>query len=239
MRFGAIAFLAVILAACAHQPTDLTSETGAMPAPVLQVDQEGNYWWYARFQLAWGQGERVDFSKDLIVAHEIIAPLLTRYSAEIVLWRFHRRAVHDGAGHQFSFIFYSTPATARKIYADIGSDRVVKELRKSGELIALKRDDTAQPRRASIAGTSDHHWPAPIKNSWPYFIMGVSLMWLDLLEQTVDPHKLRSRPGVRGRLNYYREVEEKITRLWKQSGRHAFFHHINAIYGYEPLELVF
>ena len=83
------------------------------------------------------------------------------------------------------------------------------------------------------------NWPESIQNSWPYFIMGVSLMWLDLVEQTVDPNELGSRLSVSKRLKYYKEIDNQITALWKHSGRHAFFHHISGLYGYEPLDFIF
>jgi len=239
LRLGAILFLCIALGACAHQPGEVSTDIGAVPAPKTIVDQRGNYWWYARFQMEWKENQPPDFSKNLILAHEVLAPLLTRHSDEILLWRFHRRAARDAAGHQFSFIFYSTPEAARAIYADISSNPVVKELLKSGDLVAVKLDDTTRPQRATISATSDHNWPASIQKSWPYFIMGVSLMWLDLAEQTVDPHELASRRGIWDRLEYYKEITSRITALWKQVGRHAFFHHINAIYGYEPLEILF
>ncbi len=239
VRFAAVLIIGICLAACAHQPSAVSTDVGALPAPEAQIDPGNNYWWYARFEMDWGRERRADFSQNLIVAREIVAPLLARHFEEIVLWRFHRRAAHDEAGHQFSFIFYSTLGAARAIYDDISANRVVEDLLNSGNLLKLKLDDPARPRRAGIAGTSDPDWPKPIQNSWPYFIMGVSLMWLDLLEQTVDLDELGSRHGIDQRLEYYREVHEQITALWKQVGRHALFHHINAIYGYEPLELVF
>jgi hypothetical protein len=234
-----IVFLGIVLGACAHQPSQLSTDIGEIPAPEVEVGADGNYWWYARFEMDWGEGQRPDFSQNLIVAHEVIAPVLARHSDQILLWRFHRRARHDAAGHQFSFIFFSTPQAARTIYDDISSNPVVESLLKSGNLIALKIDDTSWPHRAGISATSDASWPEPIQNSWPYFIMGVSLMWLDLVEQEVDPDELGSRRSISARLEYYREIEEQITALWKRVGRHALFHHINAIYGYEPLEMVF
>lgn len=239
MRFGIILFLVVTLGACAHQPSQVATDTRAMPSPEVRIEEDGNYWWYARFQMAWGEKERPDFSQNLIIAHEVIAPLLARHASEIRLWRFHRRAAHDPTGHQFSFIFYSTPEAARAIYDDISAQRIVDRLQKSGNLIALKLDDTARPQRAAISGTSDPNWPDSIQRSWPYFIMGVSLMWLDLLEQTVDPNELGSRLSVSKRLKYYKEIDNQITALWKHSGRHAFFHHISGIYGYEPLDFIF
>lgn len=238
-RIVSVLFLGIILVACAHQPRPSTTDTSAAPAPQIQVSEEGNYWWYARFEMDWGEEKRADFSQNLIVAREVIAPLLVRFSDDIELWRFHRRAAHDEAGHQFSFIFYSTPEVAGAIYDAISSDQVVEALLNSGDLVALKLDDPDSPQRSAISATSDGNWPESIQNSWPYFIMGVCLMWLDLLEQTVDIDELGLHTGIPERLEYYTGVHEQLTAVWKQFGRHALFHHINAIYGYEPLELVF
>ena len=231
--------MSALLVACAHQQAATRTDTTAVPAPEIQVDTKGNYWWYARFEMEWDEEKPPDFSQNLIVAHEVVAPMLVRYSDEIVLWRFHRRAAADEAGHQFSFIFYSTPEAAQIIYDEIGASPVVDDLLSSGNLIELKLEDPSRPQRSLIAATSDSNWPETIQNSWPYFIMGVSLMWLDLLEQLVDPDVISTLHGMPERLDYYSEVNEELTVLWKQTGRHALFHHINAIYGYEPLELVF
>ena len=35
----------------------------------------------------------------------------------------------------------------------------------------------------------------------------------------------------------YREVNEAITRSWQKEGRHALLHHLNAIFGYEPIKI--
>jgi len=34
---------------------------------------------------------------------------------------------------------------------------------------------------------------------------------------------------------FYIELEKRLTEIWQRHGSHAFFHHINAIFGYVPL----
>ena len=34
---------------------------------------------------------------------------------------------------------------------------------------------------------------------------------------------------------FYQPVDETITQLWQQEGRHAFMHHLNALFEYQPL----
>ena len=95
-----------------------TTASVKMPQPVAPPPEiaaaEG--WWYARFQLRWPQEEPVSWHWDLLIANEIIAPVMESSRANIRLWRFHRRAARDEAGHQFSFIFYASAQTADQVY---------------------------------------------------------------------------------------------------------------------------
>ena len=34
---------------------------------------------------------------------------------------------------------------------------------------------------------------------------------------------------------YYQQVNEAMNEQWKEYGRHAYFHHLNAMYGYVPV----
>ena len=34
---------------------------------------------------------------------------------------------------------------------------------------------------------------------------------------------------------FYNQINESIIELWQEEGRHALLHHLNAIFGYEPL----
>ncbi len=239
MKALLLVVIGFFMVACASQPP-AASNNGIMSTP--QSADPGNeniYWWYARFQMDWPDDDEPQFSKNLIIAHEVVSPLLDRYGKEITLWRFHRRAAHDSAGHQFSFIFYTTAETAKVIYDEINHSTVLDDLRESGNLLAVHLDNVNNPDRSGIDATSDRKWSLSMQRSWPYFIMGVSLMWLDLVEQEIDGKELDSRTSTSDRLDYYRVVNDRITTLWKQEGRHALFHHANGIFGYEPLEIRF
>ena len=63
--------------------------------------------------------------------------------------------------------------------------------------------------------------------------MGVSRMWLQLISELADQSPGVS--GVSGNPDSYRQVQAGITDLWQTEGRHAFLHHLNALFGYEPL----
>ncbi|GAA4959031.1 hypothetical protein GCM10025791_44900 [Halioxenophilus aromaticivorans] len=50
------------------------------------------------------------------LADQVVEPMLTAMAEPIALWRFHRRAGRDKAGHQFSFMFYTDDGTAQQVF---------------------------------------------------------------------------------------------------------------------------
>jgi hypothetical protein len=89
----------------------------------------------------------------------------------------------------------------------------------------------------NIEDTSDGHWSPHIRKSWPFFIMGVCQMWLSLIEnisEVIDGKKQR-KTSLKKMLSFYQQVNESIKILWREEGCHAMLHHLNAIFGYEPL----
>jgi hypothetical protein len=223
----------LVLAGCA------SVSPGVVPvsAPVKEVAMpSGNGWWYARFAMNWPPNKEPAWYVDPLLAHRVVSPVLDRYGNDIVLWRFHRRAVRDQAGHQFSFIFYATRETAREVFAAIEADAMLKALRDGGVIIRDTYDDISTITRPNLEDTSDRSWSLPIQKSWPFYIMGVSEMWLNLIREVSSQActgKFPSNPEELLRL--YEEVNTSIEKMWQEEGQHAFLHHLNAIFGYEPL----
>jgi len=203
--------------------------------PELRSSKEHG-WWYARFRMQWPQDAKASWYLDLFIAHQIILPVLEKFENDIGLWRFHRRAARDETGHQFSFIFYSTPSAAYDIFQFLMNDTLLHEVKFAGLIIEDIYDDPSIVTKPNIEDTSDPHWPSLIKENWPYFIMGVSQMWLsiitDIAEDISNGHPASSISEIEA---LYQEVDSRLTDLWQKEGRHAFLHHLNAIFGYEPL----
>ena len=66
--------------------------------------------------------------------------------------------------------------------------------------------------------------------------MGVSRMWVNLIDEVSKKTiKERDLSNLDDLQEDYRKVNEVIEEQWRQEGRHAFLHHLNAIFGYEPL----
>jgi hypothetical protein len=64
--------------------------------------------------------------------------------------------------------------------------------------------------------------------------MGVSQMWLDVITGIDNDQDQSTKPEKR-----YQKVHEVVTEIWKQEGKHAMLHHLNAIYAYQPIFINF
>ena len=94
----------------------------------------GGFWWAYRFKVSWPPGADPDFAVDLLLAHAVVQPVLREYEGRVTYWRFHRRAAPDKTGHQFSFMFYSSPDTADEIFRKLGRASPSEMLWKPGSL---------------------------------------------------------------------------------------------------------
>ena len=109
----------ILLPACAVVRPSIP-QPQAMDSPSQQTTRqssllEGNYWWYVKVKITWPEDQPIAWHVDELLAEQIFKPILYDYAQDIALWRFHRRAGRDSAGHRFSFIFYSNEATATAI----------------------------------------------------------------------------------------------------------------------------
>ncbi len=193
-------------------------------------------WWYARFRMKWPDDMEPSWHIDLLIAHRIVAPVLYRYDRDIALWRFHRRAARDAEGHQFSLTFYSSPEFADQIFDALRSDPLLKRMKRAGLIIQDLYEDTGKITTPNIEDTSDGNWAAPVRKSWPLFIMGVCRMWLSLIDEIKkSKSQKQGYSSLKKMLLFYREVNEDIRTLWRDQGSHSLLHHLNAIFGYEPV----
>ena len=228
------ALIPLVVSSCASwragEPSEISISEGTPRTP----PQSG--WWYARFKMEWPENENPKWQADLVLAHKVLSPVIREHGGTIGLWRFHRRALRDQAGHQFAFIFYSSPQTARQVFARLNSDPFLEEMKIAGVLSQAFYDDTTSIARPRLEDTSDRRWSLPVQKSWPYYIMGVSEMWLRMISEIVNQQPVEARPrSLQDSLDFYEKVEESVTEAWQKEGRHAYLHHLNAMFGYEPL----
>ena len=229
----ALIFSMLAMAGCAAT-VQLKAVQTSEPPPTEIASSAG--WWYARFRIYWPPEEEPFWHTDLLIAHKIIAPVLLQYKDRIRLWRFHRRAARDEAGHQFSFIFYTSAETAYQVFNMIRSNALLTEMTSIRRIIAEVYDNPDRIAKPGIKDTSDPSWPSSVQKSWPYFIMGASQMWLNLITETITEMQAAKTPlSLDEYEEFYKEVNVAITSVWETEGRHAFLHHLNALFGYEPV----
>lgn len=210
-------------------------ETAVESAPLdetLTQTENQAYWWYIRFRFYRDtEGETQSFL-DLLIADQLMSPILKRYKNQIILWRFHRRWARDSAGHQLSFIFYATPDAAKRIRTEAETHPILAELYSAGLLRQVVSDQAPTDKRSALAGTSDPTWSAEVQREWPFFIMGASRMWLGLIKAESATRQNQSL------LERYRSTEQALTEIWFREANHAFFHHLSALFGYKPMSVI-
>lgn len=227
-EFGvALVLVLVLLGGCAAQPAAVTTGVSAPPAGGGEMS-----WWYVRFRLNWPEGEEPLWYPDLLLADRVVGPVLDARRAEIPLWRFHRRAARDGAGRQFSFIFRATPATAVRVNALIAADPLLARLQGEGLVQSVIYDDPGNARRPGIGDTSDAQWSPELRVAWPFFIMGISQLWLELIREIGKKGEWPAEPQAR-----YAAIDKALNELWREEGGHALLHHLSAVFGYRELEV--
>ena len=195
---------------------------------------EDSFWWKCRFKIVWPENREPDWAVDLLLAHAVVSPVLSQYSADMPYWRFHRRAARDSAGHQFTFLFYSKPEIASAVFAEIDKSAVLKDSVNADIVGKVIMDDPRHPQRPKIGDTSDPHWSLEVQKNWPSYIMGVSSLWLGLIADHVHNSSTASN-RIGGLLEAYRKADAQITEKWRNEGQHAFLHHLNAVFGYQPM----
>ena len=243
----AIAMLTFFLVAstgCASkQPVyqDLLTVVASSKAEGSLIPEKG--WWQAALRIKSvkeAEEENVIdplWHVDLFLAHSVMAPILEKYHEDITLWRFHRRATPDAVGHQFSFAFYSSPQIAKYIFEEIAGSTLLEKAKIRGFITAEIYDDTTILAHPAISDTSDDNWSTITQKAWPYYIMGVSQMWLTMIDDIIkdNPPPAEDIKSINDLIDYYNEVNEVVKTLWRDEAQHAFLHHLNAIFGYEPM----
>jgi hypothetical protein len=186
--------------------------------------------------MKWPENTEPSWHIDPLIAHRIVAPVLNRYYRDIPLWRFHRRAARDSEGHQFSLTFYSSPKLADRLFDTLRSDQLLKRMKRAGLIIQDLYEDTSKISTPNTEDTSDGNWATPVRKSWPFFIMGVCRMWLSLIDEIEKNIPKKDKfPSLKKMTASYRVVNQSITALWTEQGSHSLLHHLNAIFGYEPV----
>lgn len=233
MRLVVGLLLPVFLGACVATPPIKPGMSAALPQ--FLNDGVERRWWAARFRVYWPPEVAPDWAADHLLAHAVVAPVLSQYASRLPLWRFHRRAARDSAGHQFSFIFYTDAATAQSVLAELEEQPAAQALLQAGFVTKYYEHSRGYPHREQVQATSDPNWSPSMQRNWPVYIMGVSALWLGLLDEQARPIPAVNEAAAL--LGHYRRAGERLNTQWRNEGLHALIHHLSASFGYVPLPL--
>jgi hypothetical protein len=224
---------AAILSGCAA----LTPE----PEIVFPPERPGvseTAWQRVRFRVRWNRDEEPKWHIDALLAHRIAGPALERERKSIVLWRFHRRANEDAAGHSFSVLSFAPRETNDALCRSLRTDGQTTAMIDAGLIDKVECEGFSPEREGRVEGTSDARWSPALQRAWPYFIMGVSETWLRLVDE-----RARQSPETTPAVTLdqvaqrYEAINRAVTEGWRKEGEHAFLHHLNGLFGYEPIEI--
>ena len=236
-RWLAIFICGMTLTGCASLKT--VDVQPIEPSAGLQSVSRNN-WWSVRIQWDWPEDSDPAWHLDLFAAHQILLPILNSYQDDIILWRVHRRAGRDDSGHQFSFLFYASGQTAQSVYSDISNHFLIADAMAAGLVRQVRTKALSEGFQSYIEDTSDQAWSPAMQAGWPYYIYGVSRLWLHLVSRTANAVITDSAPiSIDETIKVYRRVDDEIDDIWQTEGRHALLHHLNAIFGYEPIPIRF
>ena len=196
-----------------------------------------NGWWSVAVTIHWPENTAPRFQIDALLADQVFRPLILAHETEMPLWRFHRRAARDQAGHRFRFLFYAPHDTAKAVFEALEADPLLRRLLKTQVIDAVTTDDVAKTWRPDRGAMGDPAWSPPINRAWPYFAMGVSKTWLSLIETDVGTVPVGL--PIDALVHRYTIAEAKVREQWRDEGGHAFLHHLNALFGYEPIGIRF
>lgn len=226
-----VVFICLLLTACSTTAPRTTSLYG-MPNGIAYADQDLT-WKSCSVKITWPETAQPDWGVDLFLAHSVFGPVLSEIGGQLSRWRFHRRAAPDEAGHQFRFLFYSDLDTAVRINDLLDKSEIVKRALAENILTLVycqSPDDSTMP---DIEDTSDPNWSVTMQRQWPAYIMGVSSLWLGLIDEAVG--NINPDDDLTTILDQYRQANIEVTKTWQTEAQHALLHHLNAIFGYEPM----
>ena len=235
-RFLLIAALLLLAACTTSKP--LPEPYYSVPVTNASLQKDEMSWWVYRYRVNWPEEmEKPDFAIDLLLADSIVKPVLEKYSSRLPWWRFHRRATRKPPGHQFSFLFYSSRETAVEVIRELDNSPQLTAVKQAGLIKKTISSDTDKLTLTALEAYSDPSWSPEIQRTWPTFIMGVSALWLSLIDdiKSADSSSIGDDDLVTDQLKEYRQVDREIAELWQKDGQHSLLHHLGAVFGYRSM----
>jgi len=193
-------------------------------------------WHSFSFKISWPESQEPRWWVDIAILDCIVRDVVSDGTLHVELWRVHRRAARDKNGHEFTFDCFTAPDTAKIVDATIKQDKAFSFLR-TNELLEKYYPGEG---RAGMDEISEQTWPPELRKAWPFYINGVSLALLRLIEALKG--STHSFPDIKDAdvtteviERSYQDLNRRLGDVWRDYGSSAFLHHMNAVFGYRPL----
>ena len=179
------------------------------------------------------------FKTDSVLHYLLAAEVFSKnVNNGLTLWRFSRyHYTNDDIVMKFKF--YTQEYIFNTIKENILNDRIIKELKKEKLIKITVEEATESDTR--IGSDRDVNWNYEISESWPYFINGLSKMWLNMIllkkekylkENYIKLNTDTDKINLGKLINIYKEIKELVVEDWIEWGNHTVYHHSNALFGY-------
>jgi len=198
-------------------------------------------WWYFYFGLVVPDKRSLASLRwwvGTLILDVLVRPILDRYRSDIPFWRvhahYHPNEHEEWPGHWFRFAAYTTEAIADDITKEIERSMALRMLRDHGLVEDYRRQ--REPESGIEGSCAKAPWPPELKTAWPHYMMGASMMLLDLVErlkgQTTAPNLSADLKELEG---FYKPLHDQMIAIWGKYGSRAFLHHLSVLFAYEPI----
>lgn len=198
-------------------------------------------WYSFNFNIVWPEGESPKTWIDVFITDTIVRDVVRKKKSEIAFWRVHRRRKRDEHGHELSFDCCAEKNTGESIRDTILLNPAYRLLT-ANELLSAGNVTLQERGQAIDTLTRDEPWPPELQRAWPYFILGVSQMYLDLMQHIKAqipnfPAADLSNIDIEEIARSYTVLDKELACIWQQFGSHAFLHHLSAAFGYNAIRI--
>ena len=198
------------------------------------------------FGIKWKHRQIVgsDVALHYLAAREVLFSLVQEF--DFSLFRFHRMFVPvdratktTEAVNHLKLKFMCTPQQFIQVKKIYFKNLWVKSLTKKKLLKSEVEESTDSCEM--VGSDHDQNWHPYMKEVWPYYIHGVSIAWMRLvnliykevvLEHYFSDKVIKDPENLKDNLNLYEWVRGGVLGVWQSNAAHAFFHHTGGIFGY-------
>jgi hypothetical protein len=158
------------------------------------------------------------------------------------IWIIHRRFRADHAGHEFKFSAYTTLAERDVIENAIRAHPAFQNfIDRISQFNDASKRFYSRSADMELHSRGEGHWPQELAGPWLDFMRTSSKMLLDLTGNIIAVRMQSKRPpqwdDVDMLESYYTEIDREVASIWHRLGWPAYLHHLNMVFGYEPVAI--